>query len=228
MSSFITPELLLNAYANGYFPMADSRDSAEIGWFSPDPRGILPLNGFHLPKKLKKTLISAPFEVKIDHSFAETMRFCAAPRPGHPDSWINEEIIALYSELQRLGFAHSVECWQDGACVGGLYGVSIGGAFFGESMFSRATDASKIALLYLVEILLQAEYTLLDTQYVNDHLLQFGAIEIPRDDYLEMLVRALSTAASPSSRFSTVSGKVIESGPRDFKLISSALTDKRT
>lgn len=224
----ITPELLLNAYANGYFPMADSRESSEIGWFSPNPRGILPLNGFHLSKKLKKTLFSHSFEVRIDHSFTEMMHACAAPRPGHPDSWINEDIIALYSELQRLGFAHSVECWLNGTLAGGLYGVTLGGAFFGESMFSRVTDASKIALIYLVEILLRAGYQLLDTQYVNRHLLQFGAIEVSRDDYLEMLERALSTEANPSSRFSTLSGKVIESDPRDFKLISSALTDKRT
>lgn len=223
----ITPELLLNAYANGYFPMADGKKSAEIGWYSPDPRGVLPLNGFHLPKKLKKTVISTPFEVKTDHSFQKVMENCSKPRTKQKSTWINKELVALYTELNQYGFAHSVECWLEGELVGGLYGVSLGGVFFGESMFSRANDASKIALVYLIEILRQAGYQMLDTQYVNDHLLQFGVMEISRADYLERLSRILSASDNPSSRFSTVSGKVTASDPRGFSVMEEPFTDKR-
>lgn len=226
--SEITPELLLNAYANGYFPMADGRKSDEIGWYSPDPRGILPLDSFHVPKKLKKTVISMPFKVKTDHSFQKVMEDCSKPREKQKSTWINQELIELYTELNRHGFAHSVECWLEDELVGGLYGVSLGGVFFGESMFSRATDASKIALVYLIEILRQAKYQLLDTQYVNDHLLQFGVMEISRADYLERLSRILSASDNPSSRFSTVSGKVIASDPRDFSVMTEPETDNFT
>lgn len=223
--SEITPELLLNAYANGYFPMADERKSAEIGWYSPDPRGILPLNGFHVPKKLRKTVISMPFEVKTDQSFQKVMEHCSKPRAKQKGTWINPKLVELYTELNHLSFAHSVECWLEDELVGGLYGVSLGGVFFGESMFSHATDASKVALVYLVEILRQAGYQLLDTQYVNEHLLQFGVTEISRKDYLDKLSRILSASDNPSKRFSTVSGSVIASDPRGFSVMVPPLTD---
>jgi leucyl/phenylalanyl-tRNA---protein transferase len=182
-----TPEQLLAAYANGYFPMAESRDAKELYWFYPEKRGILPLEHFHVPAKLAKFIKAKSFTVTVNNAFAEVIAACAA----REDTWINDEIITLYNTLYAKGFAHSVECWQEDKLVGGLYGVALAGAFFGESMFSRTTNASKVALVHLVELLKKSGYRLLDTQYVNEHLKQFGIVEIPRKEYLEKLKEAL-------------------------------------
>lgn len=183
----ITPELLLGAYAKGYFPMAQSRDASELHWYYPEKRGVIPLDNFHVPKSLAKFLKKSSFTFTTDKSFREVITACAT----RDDTWINDKIIELYCELHRLGFAHSVEVWDNNQLVGGLYGVSLGGAFFGESMFSRATNASKAALVHLVSLLRNAGYTLLDAQYVNEHLMQFGIEEIPREEYLQGLEAAL-------------------------------------
>jgi leucyl/phenylalanyl-tRNA---protein transferase len=185
----IDPELLLRAYALGWFPMGTGR-RGRIEWFSPDPRGILPIDAFHAPSRLKRVVRQARFEVRMDTAFEAVMRACAA----RDETWITEDILGSYVALHRLGFAHSVETWQDGALVGGLYGVAIGGAFFGESMFHSATDASKVALVALVERLRARGYALLDTQWVTPHLVQFGGTEIRRSDYLERLSAALPRA----------------------------------
>jgi leucyl/phenylalanyl-tRNA---protein transferase len=162
-------------------------ESGEIGWFSPDPRGIIPIEGFHAPHGLKRAMKRQRFDVKIDSAFEEVMRACA----DRSETWISEEIIASYVNLHRLGFAHSVETWLNNELVGGLYGVSIAGAFFGESMFHKVTDASKIALLVLVGRLREREFRLLDSQYVTNHLKSFGAVEIPRAEYLKLLRQAI-------------------------------------
>jgi len=164
-------------------------EGGRIGWFSPDPRGILPLESFHVPGRLARVVRSGRFEVTVDQAFESVMRACAAQRPE--GTWISEEILQCYLAIHRLGLAHSVETWLDGQLVGGLYGVSIGGAFFGESMFHRVTDASKVALVALVDRLVRRGYRLLDTQWVTSHLEQFGAIEIPRRQYMVRLQQAL-------------------------------------
>ena len=181
----IAAELLLQAYAQGVFPM--SMEDGEINWFSPDPRGIIPLETFHVPHGLERTLKKKKFTVRMDHAFEEVMRGCSR----RPDTWISEEIIASYMELHRLGFAHSVEAWSANGLAGGLYGVSLGGAFFGESMFHTETDASKVALVGLVEHLRSRGFTLLDTQWTTPHLTTFGATEIPRRNYMKRLQSAL-------------------------------------
>jgi leucyl/phenylalanyl-tRNA--protein transferase len=191
----LTPDLLVRAYATGIFPMADSAQDAEIFWVDPDRRGIIPLDALHIPRRLIRTLRSTPFEVRCDTAFAEVIRGCAEPAADRPKTWINEEIAALYTALYERGQAHSVETWYGDQLVGGLYGVSLRGAFFGESMFSRATDASKIALVHLVARLIRGGYILLDTQFVTDHLERFGAIEIPRAEYRRRLARALEIPA---------------------------------
>ncbi len=183
--AMIEPELLLHGYRLGVFPMA--MEDGEIQWFSPDPRTVIPLDEFHVPHGLQRALRKNAFELRIDQRFEEVMRLCAK----RDDTWINREIVASYVRLFELGFAHSVEAWQDGELVGGLYGVAIGGAFFGESMFHRVTDASKIALVGLVERMRAKKFALLDTQWLTPHLLQFGAAEIPRARYLRMLKRAV-------------------------------------
>lgn len=178
----LPPDLLCNAYAQGIFPMA--MENGEIGWFSPDPRGIIPLDDrFHIPHGLKRTLKKQPFEVRFDTAFRDVMLGCAQ----RDSTWINEQIITSYCRLFDLGIGHSVETYRDGALVGGLYGIAIGGVFFGESMFSRATDASKVALVALVERLRASGFVLLDTQWTTNHLQTFGAVEIPRKDYLKQL-----------------------------------------
>ncbi|MFO0389634.1 MAG: leucyl/phenylalanyl-tRNA--protein transferase [Alphaproteobacteria bacterium] len=187
----ITVELLLSAYASGYFPMADSRKGTELHWFYPEKRGIIPLNAFHIPKSLSKYIKNNSLIYTTNHAFNEVITACAT---RGEDTWINDEIIELYCQLNELGFAHSVECWMDNTLIGGLYGVSLGGAFFGESMFTRTPNASKCALVHLVHLLKDAGYTLLDTQFVNEHLKQFGVIEISRDEYLEKLEAALQIA----------------------------------
>lgn len=185
----IDPDLLLRAYSLGWFPMGAGR-RGRIEWFSPDPRGILPLDAFHAPSRLTRVVRQARFEVRIDTAFEAVMRACAA----RDETWITEDILNSYAALHRLGYGHSVETWQDGALVGGLYGVAIGGAFFGESMFHSATDASKVALVALVERLRARGYALLDTQWVTPHLVQFGGTEIRRSDYLTRLSAALPRA----------------------------------
>jgi len=203
MSNFpLIADELLAAYAAGYFPMADSRDATELYWYAPELRGILPLDDFHVPRSLQKFLRDCPYAVKVDTAFEQVIRACANIKTEKRlNTWINDTIILLYCELAQRGHAHSVECWQDGQLVGGLYGVSLGGAFFGESMFSHVPNASKVALVALVERLKNAGYTLLDTQYVNDHLVQFGVQEIEKDVYLELLEKALNASPNPSTRF---------------------------
>ncbi|MCI5049705.1 MAG: leucyl/phenylalanyl-tRNA--protein transferase [Rickettsiales bacterium] len=201
----ITAETLLAAYASGYFPMAESREGDELYWFNPSRRGTLPLDRFNIPRGLRKVLRDNPFTMRIDSDFEGVIRACADMERGKDGTWINDEIIGLYCELHEMGHAHSVESWQDGKLVGGLYGVSLGGAFFGESMFSHVSEASKVALVYLVEVLREAGYSILDTQFVNDHLKQFGVKEIRKNSYITKLDKALNAEPNPSSLFSTVS-----------------------
>lgn len=191
----LTPQILLGAYASGIFPMAESRNDPDLYWIDPDIRGVIPLTDFHIPRRLRRTLRNGPYEVRTDSDFIGVIRGCAEQTQVRPDTWINTEIEGLYNALFDMGFAHSVEAWQDGALVGGLYGVSLGGAFFGESMFSRARDASKVALCHLAARLIKSNYTLLDTQFLTEHLRQFGAIEIDRADYKERLSIAIKIAA---------------------------------
>jgi leucyl/phenylalanyl-tRNA--protein transferase len=191
----LTPEILLRAYAEGLFPMAERRDDPALYWVSPEKRGIIPLNHFHVPRRLARTIRQGPFTVTADRAFAEVMRACAAPAAGRAESWINDEILRLYTALHAGGHAHSIECWQNGELAGGLYGVRLGGAFFGESMFSRARDASKVALAALVDGLKRGGFTLLDTQFLTAHLARFGAVEVPRAEYLALLQRAISREA---------------------------------
>ena len=191
----ITPELVLRAYQAGLFPMAEKRDAGKLFWLDPEQRGILPLDGFHAPRRLLRTVLSDVYAVTADTDFPAVIAACAAPGKGRDDTWINPQIEALFTALHRAGHAHSVECRLDGALVGGLYGVALGGAFFGESMFSRARDASKVALIHLVARLRLGGFTLLDTQFVTAHLTQFGATEIPRDTYRERLAAALDAPA---------------------------------
>ena len=185
----IPADVLLNAYASGWFPMAVG--PGEVRWYSPDPRGIIPLDTFHVPSRLARSLRTHPFDIRIDTDFPAVIRACAE-RPDPDGNWIDREIIDSYCALHEQGFAHSVEAWRDGRLVGGLYGVAMRGAFFGESMFHRVTDASKAALVALVERLRERGYALLDTQWVTEHLVQFGAIEIPRRRYLLLLDQALA------------------------------------
>lgn len=184
----IDTSLLISAYAQGIFPMG--MDDGSIGWFSPDPRGIVPLDEFIVPRRLARVMRQGKFEIAIDRGFEAVMRACAADRED--GTWISEEIIESYVALHRRGLAHSVEAWQDGVLAGGLYGVHLGGAFFGESMFHRVTDASKVALVALVDRLNANGFTLLDTQWTTPHLEQFGAIEIPKDEYLSRLASAFA------------------------------------
>jgi leucyl/phenylalanyl-tRNA--protein transferase len=191
----LTPEILLRAYAEGLFPMAERRGDPTLYWVSPEKRGIIPLDSFHVPHRLARTARSGSFTVTADLAFTEVMLACAAPGPDRPETWINDEILRLYTALHAGGHGHSIECWQDGELAGGLYGVRLGAAFFGESMFSRRRDASKVALVHLVEGLRRGGFVLLDTQFVTGHLAQFGAVEIPRAQYLAKLADALNREA---------------------------------
>lgn len=191
MSTPLSPDLLLKAYAIGVFPMAEGRADPRIVFVDPDRRGVLPLDEFHMPRSLKKTIKRGIFDVRCDTAFSEVLAGCAESTPKRKDTWINPEIERLYNQLYRLGFAHSVETWRDSQLVGGLYGVALGAAFFGESMFSRETDASKVALASLVERLKRGGFTLLDTQFLTEHLARFGAREIPRERYRTMLEDAI-------------------------------------
>lgn len=187
----ITPELLLKAYAYGVFPMAKSRHGREVYWVQPKERGIIPLDQFHIPRSLKKVLKRGGYEIRVDSDFPGVIEGCAESGPGREDTWINQEIVALFEDLFGTGLVHTVETWRDGHLVGGLYGLSMGAVFFGESMFSRQDNASKIALCYLVGIMKSGGYRLLDTQFITDHLKQFGAVEINHKDYLAELGEAL-------------------------------------
>jgi leucyl/phenylalanyl-tRNA--protein transferase len=191
----ITPDLMLRAYRHGLFPMAETRRGERLFWLDPEKRGVLPLDRFHLPRRLRRTALSGSFEIAVDRDFPATIAGCAAAMPGREDTWINAQIERLFGELHRMGYAHSVECRQAGVLVGGLYGVAIGGVFFGESMFSFVTDASKVALVHLVARLRLGGFRLLDTQFVTAHLSQFGAKEIPREAYRTQLTAALETPA---------------------------------
>lgn len=185
---------LLDCYARGVFPMADARDDDRVFLIDPERRGVIPLNAFHIPRRLARTVRAEPFEVRVDTAFAQVVAACAEEKPGRTETWINGPIEELYGELHRIGHAHSVETWQDGVLEGGLYGVSLAGAFFGESMFSRRTDASKVALVHLVARLIAGGYVLLDAQFITDHLSRFGAEEISRREYHRRLARALDGA----------------------------------
>ena len=187
----LTPDLLLQAYSAGLFPMGERRDDPTLYWLDPDPRTILPLDAFHLPRRLARTVRNGPYEVRCDTAFAAVIAACAEPTATRQESWINQPIESLYTALFDRGHAHCIETWLGDELVGGLYGVSIGGAFFGESMFSRQRDASKVALVHLVGRLVVGRYTLLDCQFMTTHLSQFGAIEVPRADYRLLLQRAL-------------------------------------
>ena len=191
----ITLDMLLRAYAQGIFPMSESRHDPHISWFDPHKRGILPLEDFHVPKRLARTIRQRPFEVKTDTAFQAVVEGCASPRPGRWTTWINDSIIQMFTGLYSIGHAHSVECWEGDELVGGLYGVSLGAAFFGESMFSVHKDASKVALVYLIGRLRAGGYTLLDTQFVTTHLQRFGALEISRAEYLKRLKVAVANDA---------------------------------
>lgn len=189
----LTSALLLNAYSQGIFPMAD--EDGTIYWYDPDPRAIIPLESFHVPRSLARTIKQGKFEIRVDSAFRAVMQACAEPSPGREVTWISPKIIEAYCELHALGFAHSVETWLEGKLVGGLYGVAVGGLFAGESMFSRARDSSKVAMVYLVERLRRGGFVLLDTQFMTDHLRRFGTIEIPREEYQARLAHALTVWA---------------------------------
>ncbi|MEQ8641337.1 MAG: leucyl/phenylalanyl-tRNA--protein transferase [Alphaproteobacteria bacterium] len=191
----ITPEILLSAYGAGLFPMAERRDDPALYWVNPEQRGILPLNHLHIPRRLARTVRNGRFQVTADRDFRAVMKACAAPGKDRSESWINDTILDLYGALFDRGHAHSVECRRDGVLVGGLYGVSLGGAFFGESMFSRQRDASKVALVHLAARLVEGGYRLLDVQFLTGHLTQFGAIEVPRAAYRRLLEEAVQHTA---------------------------------
>jgi len=187
----LTAETLVYAYASGVFPMAE--ETGEILWYSPDPRAIIPIDTYKPAKSLKPFINQERFEIRINTCFEQVMRNCALPRPGEEETWISEELVLAYTNLHKMGLAHSVEAWQAGKLVGGLYGVALGGAFFGESMFSLVSNSSKVAFHYLVQILREQNYSLLDSQFMNDNVLRYGAIDIPRSEYKKRLAKALKS-----------------------------------
>lgn len=204
-----TPELLLEAYRRGLFPMAEDRHDSRLYWIEPETRGILPLAGMHVSRRLARKLRADVFEVRIDRAFPEVIEGCAAPAPGRWNTWINDDIIALYNELHRRGFVHSVEAWRHGRLAGGLYGVALGAAFFGESMYSRESDASKVALAHLVARLLAGGYRLLDTQFATRHLRRLGVVELGRERYRARLADALAHEGDFYSLPDPVSGAAV-------------------
>jgi leucyl/phenylalanyl-tRNA--protein transferase len=193
----LTPQILLKAYSCGLFPMSESADDPELFWVDPEVRGIIPLDKFHIPRSLKKVINRGIFDIKINTDFPQVMRECAKETDDRPTTWINDTILKLYHELHLTGHAHSIEAWKDGELVGGLYGVSLGSAFFGESMYSRVTDASKVCLAFLVKYMIKNNFTLLDTQFTTDHLIRFGAVDIPRDVYSILLSKAMEVHSIP-------------------------------
>ncbi|MDJ0684592.1 MAG: leucyl/phenylalanyl-tRNA--protein transferase [Alphaproteobacteria bacterium] len=188
----LTPDMVLRAYAIGVFPMAEDRDDPDLFWIDPRMRGVLPLERFHVPKRLRRTIRSGRFQVTFNTCFEDVIEGCAEATERRPRTWINDKILTLYTSLYRMNHAHSVEVWEGGNLVGGLYGVSLGAAFFGESMFSRARDASKVGLIHLAARLARGGFTLLDSQFVTRHLQTFGAIEVPRAEYRAMLADAVN------------------------------------
>lgn len=188
----ITAEMLVQAYSAALFPMAEA--DGEIFWYCPDPRAIIPIETYQPAKSLKPIINQKRFEIRIDTRFEQVMRHCALPRSTEDETWISEELITAYTSLHEMGFAHSVEAWQDEKLVGGLYGVALGAAFFGESMFSLVSNSSKVAFHYLVQILREQNYQLLDSQFMNDNVLRYGAIDIPRAEYKKRLAKALKTS----------------------------------
>jgi len=196
MRLVITPELLIAAYRQGAFPMGRGRDDPDLVWLSPVRRGVLPLDGVHVGRSLRKVLRRKPFQITIDRAFTEVVDACAAPAPDREDTWITPQIAELYAQLYQRGFAHSVECWIGDDLAGGLYGIAIGAAFFGESMFSRHTEASKVALVHLVARLRAGGFALLDTQFTTEHLRGMGAVEIARPTYLKALALAIDQPAN--------------------------------
>lgn len=192
MTAALDIDDVLRAYSYGLFPMAESAQDPEIHWYDPPMRCQLPLENLHVPRRLRETALKMPFEIRVDSDFAGVVAGCAEATPKRPGTWINEGIRDLFVRLYEAGHAHSVECWKDGLLVGGVYGLALGGAFSGESMFSRKPNASKIALIHLCARLRRGGFTILDAQFTNPHLLQFGAYEIPRSEYLSRLHRALA------------------------------------
>lgn len=191
----LTPDMLLKAYAVGVFPMAEDRDDPELFWVDPRMRGVIMLDSFHVPRRLRKTLRSGRYEVTFDTDFEAVIESCAEPTPDRPRTWINDRIITLYTSLFHMGRAHSIECREGDTLIGGLYGVALGGVFFGESMFSRARDASKVALVHLVALLRAGGFVFVDTQFITKHLSHFGATELPRNEYRRLLAAALRIEA---------------------------------
>jgi leucyl/phenylalanyl-tRNA---protein transferase len=212
----ITPQVLLKAYSCGIFPMAESAEDTALYWIEPQQRGILLLDQVHVPRRLARTIRHGVYEVRIDNNFEAVIEGCATPRPGRRTTWINRKIRGLYRELFEAGYCHTVETWQGEKLVGGLYGVALGGAFFGESMFSTARDASKLALVYLCARLIHGGFSLLDTQFVTEHLKQFGTMEIDRAEFHKLLERSLAheadflslpTGADPQLILDLIEGK---------------------
>ncbi len=191
----LTPDMLLKAYAVGVFPMAEDRDDPELFWVDPRMRGIIPLDRFHVSRRMVRTMRSGQFEITFDRDFEGVIEGCAEATSDRPRTWINDRIVTLYTSLFHMGRAHSVECWQAGRLAGGLYGVALGGVFFGESMFSRERDASKVALVSLAERLMAGGFVFIDTQFVTKHLSRFGAVEVPRNEYRKLLAEALRVEA---------------------------------
>ncbi len=205
----ITPQVLLKAYACGIFPMAESAEDSALYWIEPERRGVLPLDTIHVPRRLARTIRQEKFEVRIDHDFEAVIEGCAEPRPGRKSTWINKRIRTLYSELFELGRCHTVEVWHGDEIVGGLYGVRLAGAFFGESMFSRTRDASKVALIHLAARLKYGGFSLLDTQFLTDHLVRFGVIEVSREKFQGLLDEALLGAGEFSKLPADCSGSSV-------------------
>lgn len=200
------PAELLDCYATGVFPMGEARDDPRVFLVEPEQRGVIPLDAFHIPTRLKRTVRGEPFVVRADTAFADVLDACASPLPGREDTWINGPIRRLYQTLHAMGHAHSIECWRDERLVGGLYGVTLGGAFFGESMFSRERDASKVALVHLVARLKRGGWRLLDAQFQTEHLSQFGTEELPQAAYLKRLEVALKLTPDKASLALSMSG----------------------
>ena len=204
----LTPEIVLKAYSLGIFPMANSRHDNELFWIDPELRGVMPLTGLHVSRSLRKQVRNNAFKIRYNTDFKGVITGCSKQSKGRQETWINNEIITLYSQLFKQGFVQTVECWQDDVLVGGLYGISLKGAFFGESMFSHKSNASKVALIHLIARLNEDGFTLLDTQFTTDHLISLGAIEIARDDYLNQLDRALLVNARFNNNGSDISHRM--------------------